>query len=50
MDTGSKPIMEPYIDSKLANDGRVLLYRDRVVGFSQIEVVDLDDTLALGLS
>jgi hypothetical protein len=46
METGSKPIVESRIDSKLAIDGSVVEYRDRVVGFSQVEGVDLDVTLA----
>jgi hypothetical protein len=35
METGSKPIVESRIDSKLATDGSVVEYKDRVVGFSQ---------------
>ena len=34
MEIGSKPIMEPMVDSKLAADGSVGEYQDMVVGFS----------------
>jgi hypothetical protein len=47
MEIGSKPIMESMIDSKLAVDGSIEEYKDRVVGFSQKEGVDLDEILAL---
>jgi hypothetical protein len=34
MEIGSKPIMESVIDSKLATNGSVEEYQDKVVGFS----------------
>jgi hypothetical protein len=46
MEIGSKPIVESVIDSKLAVDGSIEEYKDRVVGFSQERGVDLDETLA----
>ena len=45
-----EPIVDLEIDSRLAVDGSVVGYRDRVVGFYQGEGVDLDNTLALGFS
>jgi hypothetical protein len=35
MEIGSKPIVESMIDSKLAIDGSIEEYQDKVVGFSQ---------------
>ena len=36
------------IDSKFANDGSIIEYKDRVVGFSQTKGVDHDITFVLG--
>jgi hypothetical protein len=45
MEIGSKPIVESIIDSKLAVDGIIEEYWDRVVEFSH-KGVDLDEILA----
>jgi len=50
MEINSEFIVESIIDSRLAVDGSVVEYRDRVVGFSQGKAIDLDVTLASGLN
>jgi len=45
-----EPIVEFEINSKLATHGSVVEYKNKVVGFSQGERVDLDVTLASSFS
>jgi len=47
MEICSKPIVELMIDFKIALDGSIEEYREKVVGFPQREGTDLDDILAL---
>jgi len=47
MEIGLEHVVELVIVSKLATNGSIVEYQDKVFGFSQKEGVDFDQTLAL---